>query len=178
MNNTVNFYSSNRPSDDETSDFVDSVNQNIKDEAFDSSEEDYDFSYVDKDNVFLFKCRLNIEILLRKIYGKSGYIIKTNVYEMVDDLLKREIISPQIANYIRQIQKLTSKGVHGEVLEERIIKSIRSIYPDVVSYLQDLFKRNVDKTNEHFISCSRCGYRGFSNYDNVCPRCGFVSDDE
>ena len=100
--------------------------------------------------------------------------MKANVYEMVDFLLKREIMSPQMGDYIRQIQKLSSKGVHGETLGEEIMQSIRSIYPMVISYLQEIESKEINESDDYFVSCPRCGYQGFAKYDDECPGCGSV----
>lgn len=137
-----------------------------------SSNADEQFAYVSEDNVRLFKSRLNIEISLRTLCEKIGHPYRMNVYQMVDLLIRCEVISAKTGDLIRQIQKISSHGVHGELISSNYITFVKKAYPIIMKELERAPSELRD------IICPKCQYRGLSKYGNVCPRCGFVSDDD
>lgn len=129
--------------------------------------------YAEKDkNVYLFKTRLKIETIMRDLCEKLGYENKIPLTRMIHLLRKGEVIDGITCDLISQICKIANRGVHGEIVSDEYINFVRETTPKVIEILENAS----DKLK--FVMCPKCHFSGYSIYENVCPQCGCVNDDE
>lgn len=120
---------------------------------------------------YLTNIRSKIEKQLLKLINKVGYENKQSLLEAVEILFRLEILDGFTADLIKQIVKITDRGIHGEIISDEYIRFIKTTYPEVEKRLKDVSE------NLCLTACPRCKYVGYSKYENVCPKCGYVYDD-
>lgn len=120
---------------------------------------------------YLTNIRSKIEKQLLKLINKVGYENKQSLLEVVEILFRLEILDGFTADLIKQIVKITDRGIHGEIISDEYIRFIKTTYPEVEKRLKDVSE------NLCLTACPRCKYVGYSKYENVCPKCGYVYDD-
>lgn len=129
--------------------------------------------YREKDkNVYLFKTRLKIETIIRDLCEKIGYEDKMPLTRMTYLLRKGEIIDGMTCDLISQICKIANRGVHGEIVSDEYINFVRETTPKVLEILENVSRKL------RFVICPKCHFTGYSLYENVCPKCGYVNCDE
>ena len=122
--------------------------------------------------VSLFKARLGIETSLRDLCVKIGYEEKAPIIKMVQLLNRAEVIDGITVDLISQVIKISNRGVHGEIVSDEYIDFVNETYPEI--------QRKLTAASERLrpVVCPHCKYVGYSTYENVCPNCGFVHDDD
>lgn len=125
-------------------------------------------------NVYLFKVRLEIETLLRELCEKTGHAEKMPIpmMRMVYILSKSEVINGMTCDLIGQVIKIANRGVHGEIISDEYITFVQESYPEIVRQLK------FASSQLKYMTCPRCKYSGYSSNENMCPRCGYISDDD
>lgn len=125
-------------------------------------------------NVYLFKVRLEIETTLRELCEKTGHSIKIpmSMMSMVQILNRAEIINGMTCDLISQVAKIANRGVHGEIVSDEYIAFVQETYPEIMRQLKEADSRL------KYMTCPRCKYSGYSTNENVCPQCGYISDDD
>lgn len=123
-------------------------------------------------NVFLFRVRLDIEMSLRELCEKIGYTDRIPIMEMAQLLNRSGVISGITCDLIGQVAKIANRGEHGEIVSDEYITFIEQTFPEIKRQLKVASSRLV------YITCPKCKYSGYSIFENVCPRCGFVNDDD
>lgn len=125
-----------------------------------------------EESIYLFKVRLMIEKTLTDLCEKTGYNGHKSMIEMMRHLNRCEVINGKTVDLISQIIKIATRGVHGEIVSNEYIDFIKQVFPQLEKQLYEI------NTQLHYYTCSRCKYSGYSRIENVCPICGFTSDDD
>lgn len=120
---------------------------------------------------WLHKIYSEITQELSKIIEKIGYNSNMTLSDMIEILYRGEILDGLTIDLLRQIIKITSRGLQGEIISNEYINFIEQVYPDVQHKLDEA------SNNFFFISCPRCRFAGYSKYENVCPQCGYTFDE-
>lgn len=128
-------------------------------------------SEIAEESTYLFKVRLMLEKTLTDLCDKTGYNGPKLMHEMVRYLTRCEVINGKTVDLINQIIKITNRGVHGEIVSNEYIDFIKQVLPELQKQLNEANNRL------HYCICPRCKYSGYSRFENVCPKCGFTSDD-
>ena len=125
---------------------------------------------IDEETVYLFKIRLFLEKILTNLCEKTSYNQHKSIFEMIQHLNRCEIINGKTVDLISQIIKIATRGVHGEIVSKEYIGFIKRVFPEL--------QKQLNQANEklHYCICPRCKYAGYSRFENVCPMCGFTSD--
>ena len=123
-------------------------------------------------NVFLFKVRLDIETSLRELCEKIGYYDRISTIKMPQLLKRADVIDGMTCDLIGQVIKIANRGVHGEIVSAEYVTFVEETYPEIMRQLKEASSRLV------YIFCPRCKYSGYSTYENVCPNCGYIHDDD
>lgn len=128
----------------------------------------------DENDVYLFKVRREIEITLRELCEKIGYSVKIHepILRMLQILMQAEVIDGMTCDLISQVVKIADRGVHGEIVSNKYITFVKEMYPEIMRQLKEADSRLT------YMTCPRCKYSGYSTYENVCPQCGYISDDD
>ncbi|WP_243441431.1 hypothetical protein [Clostridium arbusti] len=127
---------------------------------------------ITEESIYLFKVRLMIEKTLTDLCEKTGYNGHKSMIEMMRHLNRCEVINVKTVDLISQIIKIANRGVHGEIVSNEYIDFIKRVFPELQKQLYEI------NTQLHYYTCSRCKYSGYSRIENVCPKCGFTSDDD
>ena len=151
------------------------MNMNINDEGFEQSTTDTKLNVSDE-NIYLFKVRLDLEKQLSALCNFFQYGERRSMYAMVQFLIQHEVISRNTASLIREIINIANRGVHGEIVDSDYILFVKKTYPKVQNALDSAY--NFYSNNSYFCECPKCHYQGPSKHNNVCPKCGYVSDEE
>ena len=125
-------------------------------------------------NVYLFKVRLEIERTLRELCEKTGHNSKVPapIMKMLQTLNRAEIINGMTCDLISQVSRIANRGVHGEIISDEYITFVQETYPEIMRQLKEADSRL------KYMTCPRCKYSGYSTNENVCPQCGYISDDD
>ena len=123
-------------------------------------------------NVFLFKVRLDIETSLRELCEKIGCYDRTPTVKMTQLLNRAEVINGVTCDLIGQVIKIANRGVHGEIVSAEYITFVEETYPEIMRQLKAASSRLV------YITCPKCKYSGYSPYKDMCPKCGYIYDDD
>lgn len=139
------------------------------------SETNLDFK-ISEDNIYLFQVRLSLEKQLSVLCNMFQYGERRSMYSMAQFLVQHEVIDRRTADLIREVITIANRGVHGEIIDNDYIQFVRKTYP--------MIKYTLDKANDFYANnsfyceCPKCHYQGPSKYSNVCPKCGFTSDND
>jgi len=132
-------------------------------------------SDVSDDTVYLFKVRLMLDKYLNKICDSNDYTYVIPLMKRIDMLNRKNLITSDTYQYLRQVLNICNRGIHGEIISDEYINFVKGIIPRMYSQLNEVTKRMEFK---NIMTCPRCKFTGYSEYENVCPKCGFVSDDD
>jgi rubrerythrin len=124
-----------------------------------------------EENIFLFKVRTYLEQNLVDICSKFGFERIQNIREMIRFLNQKELINGSMADLLTEIIKISSRGIHGEILSKEYIAFIQNTLPQVEQIFQSINNRI-----EYFV-CPKCKYSGFTQNTSQCPKCGFNTDE-
>lgn len=125
-----------------------------------------------EESIYLFKVRLMLEKTLTDLCEKTGYNDHKSMVEMIRHLNRCTVIDAKTVDLINQIIKIANRGIHGEIVSNEYIDFIKRVLPELQKQLYEI------NTQLHYYTCSRCKYSGYSRIKNVCPKCGFTSDDD
>lgn len=139
------------------------------------SETDLDFK-ISEGNIYLFKVRLSLEKQLYALCNMFQYSERRIMYSMAQFLVKHEVIDFKTAELIREVINIANRGVHGEIIDNDYLQFVRKTYPMIKSTLDKAY--DLYSNNSYYCECPRCHYQGPSKYNNVCPKCGFGTDDD
>lgn len=131
---------------------------------------------ISDDIVYLFKVRLKLEKYVAKICDNIGNAGFMPLIKEINILKEKKIITSDTYQYLRQILNICNRGIHGEVISEEYIKFVKEIISQIYSQLDEIIQCQSMK-HKYFMICPKCKFSGYSEYENVCPNCGFVSDD-
>lgn len=127
---------------------------------------------VSSETEFLFKVRYTLEVAMRRLCDKLGFVTEKSTLPMMTNFLRRvEIIQGSTYEIIKQIILITTRSAHGEIVSSEYISFVQKAYPNIMQELEDAQK------NLKYTTCPRCKYSGYSKYENVCPQCNFTYDD-
>lgn len=126
---------------------------------------------VSEESVYLFRVRAYIERNLVQIVSKFGFERIHNMREMVTFILTRELISGKTADMLLEVIKISSRGIHGEIVSPQYIEFIHTMMPEIEKVFEELHNRI------ELYSCPKCKQTSYSAYQNQCSICGFISDD-
>ena len=65
-----------------------------------------------------------------------------------------------------EVQKITSRGIHGEIVSDEYITFVKTVCPKLLQQLKEISKKI------EYIKCLNCGYSGYSKDGKICPKCG------
>lgn len=123
-------------------------------------------------NTLLFKVRLDIEISLRELCEKIGYYDRISTIKMAQVLNHAQVINGPTCDLISQVIKITNRGVHGEIVSAEYVTFVEEAYPEIMRQLKAASSQLV------YTTCPKCKYSGYSAYENMCPKCGYIYDDD
>ncbi|MGI6586854.1 MAG: TFIIB-type zinc ribbon-containing protein [Lutisporaceae bacterium] len=126
---------------------------------------------IPEESVYLFKVRLMLEKNLTDLCEKTDYKGPKSMHEMIKHLSRCELIYGKTVYLIKQIINIANRGIHGEIVSNEYIDFIKQVLPELQI---QLYEANAQL---HYFTCPRCKYSNYSRLENVCPNCGFVSDD-
>lgn len=121
---------------------------------------------VPKETIFLFRVRLRLEKILLDLCEKTDYKGSRNIPNMLQHVLRCELISFEIYNLTLQLIKIANRGVHGEIVDKEYLNFSEKTYPVIVSKLEEA------QSSLHYLRCRKCGFAGYTTQDEICPRCG------
>lgn len=127
---------------------------------------------VSDQSVYLFKIRLSIEKRLSEICDKIGYEGNKVSYQMLRHLLLSELIDNRTSDLVHQVVKIANRGIHGEIVSDEYMDYVKTAIPVILDKLDEANARL------SYCVCPRCKHSGYSRFSNVCPRCGFTSDED
>lgn len=127
---------------------------------------------ISEQTLYLFKVRLSLEQALSEICEKTGYAGDKRFRNMSNHLSRIGVLSSETSKIIHQIQEITNRGIHGEIISTEYIDFIKKALP--------LILKELTNSNQglNYCICPKCKYQGYAPFENVCPRCGFVYDDD
>jgi len=96
---------------------------------------------VEKDTIFLFSARHNIEKELRRIWGNRD--IKdsrwpTTVHYMTQKLAASEIIPQDFVGVIKEVYNICSPAIHGEKVTQQQMLLVQDLAPKIVATLRNI----------------------------------------
>lgn len=159
------------PSEEKMEELLRIVHELQKTNSSENVTKQTDYDKKDK-NVYLFRIRLKIETIIRDLYEMLGYEDKIPLLKMTYLLRKLDVIDGMTCDLISQICKIANRGVHGEIVSDEYINFVQETTPKVLEILEDA------SSKLKFVICPKCHFSGYSNYENVCPKCGYVNCDE
>ena len=130
--------------------------------------------FVSETSIYLFKVRLTLEKILSTLCEKLSYTGIPNTHRMLAHVVQSGLIDKKIADYISQVNAICNRGIHGEIISDEYIQLVEAIFPKILSELNAITSRLGYK---YYFVCPRCKFSGYSDCENECPVCKFVSDE-
>jgi hypothetical protein len=150
----------------------DKLNEMLNEIGVSTSKLDYKVEFdVPEQSTYLFKVKLSLEKALLYICEKTGYEGDNQYRHLINHLGRIGILSTDSMKIIIQIQRIANRGIHGEILSTDYIDFVEKAFPQILNQL------NQAKASLNYCTCPKCKYSGYAVFENVCPKCGFVSDD-
>ena len=87
-------------------------------------------------NLYLFRVRLSIETFLREMCEKIGYTDRMTIVKMMQILNHLEIIDAITCDLITQVNRISNRGVHGEIVSKEYLDFVKKTYPEIARRLQ------------------------------------------
>ena len=122
----------------------------------------------------MFKVRLTLENILSTLCEKLSYSGIPNIHRMLAHVVQSGLIDKRIADYISQVNAICNRGIHGEIISDEYIQLVEALLPKIISELNVITSRLGYK---YYFICPRCKFSGYSDCENECPVCKFVSDE-
>jgi hypothetical protein len=92
-------------------------------------------------------------------------------------LRKYGIITSTIYDKIEKVISICNKGVHGELVNQEYVDYVKTVIEEISKDFDHILSEKPRTKVRGFVVCSRSGYKGDAEYNNVCPKCGFISDE-
>lgn len=161
------------PTDKEVEQLLDDVAKTSTDDKVQPQNSVDDF--ISETSIYLFKVRLTLEKQLGILCEKTGYVGNAIALpQMITHIVKNGLIDEKILDYVLQVSRICNRGIHGEIISAEYIKLVEALLPKILSELNTITSRLGYK---YFFVCPRCRFSGYSEFENVCPACKFVSDE-
>lgn len=171
--NTLVFTNQPLPSKEEMDELTQHQTQDEHDNSV-QSENNADFN-IPESSLYLFKVKLSIEQQLRKLFNMLQSGESKSFQSMVRTLANHEILDRKTIDLIQKVNSIAIRGTHGEIVNEYYLQFVQKTYPTIKRALEEAY--TLYSSYAEFCECPRCHYRGPSRFSNVCPKCGFTSDD-
>lgn len=126
------------------------------------------------DAIYLFTIRYSIEKLIDDIIHANDYDYSGSILRKIETLRNQKCINIKTYESIREILNICNRGIHGEIVDKYYIDFVRNMMPYVIASLNNISKNNKPL---YFYTCSKCHYEGYSEVENVCPQCKYVTDE-
>lgn len=133
-----------------------------------------EFNDISEDILYLFKVRFSIETRINEIIEKLN-LPSSTIFVELNKLLKKGVLNVDTYGILQRILSICNRGIHSEIIDQEYITYVRTLYPSITSELTEL---DESIKGPHYCVCPRCKYQGYSEYSNVCPNCGFISDED
>lgn len=101
---------------------------------------------ISDENIFLFKVRSYLEQNLIDICNKLAAEKTQDLNEMVRFLNHKKIINERIADLWLEIIKISSRGIHGEILSIDYINFVQDVLPEVEKVFE-IIKNKIENIN-------------------------------
>ncbi len=101
----------------------------------------------DNPNLGLVGVRIEIEKRLRELCKKVNIKYNQPISKLLRDLQVKEILSPDIANPLKEIIYLGNKAAHGEPVEENALLWVSNYVPRILTILDTIIKKSLVKAN-------------------------------
>ncbi|MCB2343304.1 hypothetical protein [Clostridium estertheticum] len=148
-----------------------SMKNDLGKKEIEALESDFDVS---NDNVLLFKIRYSIEQLLNNLISKYQISEGGGIYQKAKILQKMKVIRANTSELIQKTILICNRSIHGEIVDSTYLNYAKEIYPTIQKALDEALEKQIVMTQ---CICPKCKYIGPSEYENICPICGFVSDE-
>lgn len=156
-------------------DVLDQLQKETNSQKNDQAETSPEFG-ISEDTIYLFQVRLSLEKQLTALCNLFQYGERRSMYAMTQVLMQHEVIDFKIVELIREVINITNRGVHGEIVDDDYLQFVKNTYSTIKNALDSAHSFYTD--SRYYCVCPTCRYEGPSKYKNVCPKCGFVSDDD
>lgn len=131
---------------------------------------------VTDETVYLFKVRLTIERALRTFCEHiNGDVRIPTINQLLNVAITSGFLDNKTTDYIKQIFTICNRGIHGEIVSDEYIGFVKRVLPQVLDKINTITSRMGHK---YYFVCPRCKYAGYAEHENVCPSCGFITDDD
>lgn len=110
---------------------------------------------------------------LFEICAKLGYENDQEIEKTLTFLRKTSLLDSKILKIVAQIYEIAKRGINREIVSKEYVEFVEETFPSVLEKL-----KSVNQSMCHYCVCPHCKYTGYSNFENVCPICGFIHDDD
>lgn len=93
-------------------------------------------------NIFLFETRQEIEMALREICEKIGHPEILASMKMLRLISEKKLIDNDTEKLIMEVQKITSRGIHGEIVSDEYITFVKTVRPKLLQQLKEISKKS------------------------------------
>lgn len=105
---------------------------------------------VSDDVVFVFAVRYSIEVEVKRILDDTNLDSirrrSLGVTRLLSQAVELELITPDVANAVKEVYAICSPAVHGEPVTEPQLKFLRSVAPDLLKTLRQVELRPFERT--------------------------------
>jgi hypothetical protein len=130
---------------------VNQVNKEINPNEFDLSKDvEKMTSDISQQTIYLFQIRFMLEKLMLSLCEKVGYNSLPVMHKMLPVLLEHDLINEEDRDLINKIYRITSRGIHGEIISNDYINFVRSVYPDLHMRLANALNNKVKETYRQY----------------------------
>ncbi len=169
---SISIYTSQLPTDKEVKETLADVAKTPR-QGIEQEKQSID-DFVSETSIYLFKVRFTLEKILSALCEKLSYSGIPNTNRMLTYVLKSGLIDKKIADYISQVNAICNRGIHGEIISDEYIQLVEALLPKILSELNSITSRFGYK---HYFVCPRCKFSAYSDCENECPVCKFVSEE-
>ena len=102
----------------------------------DNIDDEESIKYIDNNNIYLFKVRASLEVMLHMLCEKYGSENRLNISQCNGWLVRHEVIDGYTSRLISEIIKIANRGVHGESISSEYVDFVKRSYPEVKKYIE------------------------------------------
>lgn len=169
---SIAIYTSQLPTDKEVKETLADVAKTAEKDK--SHEEQSVDDFVSEKSIYLFKVRLTLEKILSTLCEKLNYSGVPNTHRMLAHVVQSGLIDKKTYDYISQVNAVCNRGIHGEIISEEYIQLVEALLPKILNELNAITSQMGYK---YYVVCPRCKFSGYSDSENECPNCHFISDE-
>lgn len=133
--NNINLTSPTLPSEQKIEELLEMVKELQPKHASESAE--VSLSEVNDKNVYLFKVRFCIEVVLQEMCVKMGYTENMPIIRMIQRLNHEEVINGITYDLLIQVCRIANRAIHGEEVSEEYMDFVEKTYPELIRQLRD-----------------------------------------